>query len=216
MTDLTILFDSDARISSLQIAEETGKKHLHVMRDIRKTVEELAESLTDPDLDSRFQSITYKDSQGISRPMYSLSMRAALHMMAGYSDAVRDKVIGRCIELHAENNQLKARIEAGSLASRLFKPMTDAIKQMHGASTKPHHYTNEANMINKLVFGMTASQYRKQHNLDPRKAGTIEQLALIAKLEAANTSFIEAGLDYETRKGLLANVAATHTLKQLT
>lgn len=215
MTDLTILFDSEARITSLDIAEQTGKNHKEVLRDIRKTIKALEDEVTGADLRSRFKSTAYEDSQGIKRPMYSLSMRAALHMMAGYSDEVRDKVIGRCVELYRENKELQARIEAGSLASRLFKPMADAVAQLYGPSIKPYHYSNEADMVNKLVFGKRSREFKKAHGCDPRKIASAEQLALIAKLEAANTSFIEAGLDYETRKGLLANVAAKHAIKAL-
>ena len=34
-----------------------------------------------------------------------------------------------------------------------------------GKETKPHNYTNEFNMINSIVLGMTAKAFRKIHDI---------------------------------------------------
>lgn len=71
------------------------------------------------------------------------------------------------------------------------------------------HYANEAEMLNAIVFGQTASEWRT-HNPAKSKAGenqrdhaTISQLLLLANLESLNSMFIDQNKPESERFRLL-------------
>ena len=56
-------------MTSREISELTGKRHDHVLRDIRTMIEQLS---TTPDLGWNCETATYVDAKGESREMYRL------------------------------------------------------------------------------------------------------------------------------------------------
>lgn len=83
---------TEPTMSSVDIAELTGKKHAHVMRDIRVMLDGLEGG------QSKFGS-TYPDAQGKQRECYALPKRECLILVSGYSVELRAKVIDRWMEL---------------------------------------------------------------------------------------------------------------------
>ena len=79
-------------MTSLEIAELTGKEHRNVVRDIRNMLEEL--QLSPPEF-----SAIYKDQQLIDRPCFNLPKRETLILVSGYSVEMRAKIIDRWQEL---------------------------------------------------------------------------------------------------------------------
>ena len=71
-------------------------------------------------------------------------------------------------------------------------------------------YTDEADILNKLVFGQTATEWRKNNpklaksNKNQRDYATIQQLALIANLEILNAHFLAKNKNQIERIQLLA------------
>lgn len=91
-----------------------------------------------------------------------------------------------------------------------YKPMTDAIKherETQGKSIAPHHFSNEADLINRLALGMTAAKFRVHHEIGKKEPIrdylTPEQIHCITELQRANTVFISMGWDFEQRKEVL-------------
>lgn len=91
-----------------------------------------------------------------------------------------------------------------------YKPMTDAIKherEAQGKQIAPHHFSNEADLINRLALGMTAAKFRVYHEIGKktpiRDYLTPEQIHCITELQRANTVFISMGWDFEQRKEVL-------------
>jgi len=82
-------------ISSLEIAQITGKEHAHVMRDIRVTLEEAGIG------ESKFGS-TYTDSQNKQRPCYLLPRRECDLVVSGYSVKYRLAIIDRWHQLEQQ------------------------------------------------------------------------------------------------------------------
>ena len=90
-----------------------------------------------------------------------------------------------------------------------YRPMSDAIKEDH-EEPKPYHYSNEANMINRIVLGVTSKQYRLEHGLghqDPiRDTLTTQEVGAISELQRMNTNLIHAGIQLKERKKILNNL----------
>lgn len=102
--------------------------------------------------------------------------------------------------------------EAQRIASRQnarldFKPMTDALvlaREELGKATAAHHHMNEANLINRIAIGMTATQFKAEHGLPAsahlRDFLTELQMKCVEHLQRANTTMIEMGYTYDQRK----------------
>lgn len=89
-----------------------------------------------------------------------------------------------------------------------FLPLTNAIVQAH-TDIKPYHFSNECDLINRLVTGMTAKQFKQVRDIEDVRDGlTAAEAQLMDKLQAQNTSLIELGFSYEERKGLLQKQAS--------
>lgn len=87
-----------------------------------------------------------------------------------------------------------------ALAKDLHPKLTDAIK---GAHENPmfYHYSNEMDMINKIVTGHTAAEYKKLHNVDSvRDNLCIADIELFNECQTRNKIMIEDELDFDTRK----------------
>ena len=82
-------------MSSLEIAELTGKRHDHVMVDIVKMFKDL--EIHAPEF-----SGTYKTARGNEYKCYNLPKRETLCLIAGYNVQVRMRIIDRWQELEAK------------------------------------------------------------------------------------------------------------------
>lgn len=93
---LQLLSLTNLTMSSVDIAELTGKRHSDVLESIRKVLNEV-------DIDSAEFSAQYKDSTGRALPCFNLPRRECDLIIAGYSAKYRLAIIDRWQEL--ENSQ---------------------------------------------------------------------------------------------------------------
>lgn len=84
-------------MTSLQIAEVTGKMHKHVLDAIR-TMEPAWEKVNG----TKFRLVEYKDAKGEMRPCYSLTKTECLYIATKFNDEARAKLILRWEELEQE------------------------------------------------------------------------------------------------------------------
>lgn len=105
---------------------------------------------------------------------------------------------------------LASKKMARNTARLEYRPMTDAIKherEAQGKEIKPYHFSNEADLINRIALEMTAAKFRVYHDIpkgDPiRDYLTPQQIHCITELQRANTVFISMGWDFEQRKEVL-------------
>lgn len=82
-------------MTSLQIAEITGKEHKNVMRDIRSLLDQGVSQLN-------FEPAEYRDEQGKLRPCFNLTKKGCLILASGYDAVLREKIINRWEELERE------------------------------------------------------------------------------------------------------------------
>ncbi len=109
-----------------------------------------------------------------------------------------------------ERERQRIAAEQERHAARLECPgMTQALRDMRAAQDKPtapHHYSNEMDMVNRLVLGMTAKQYRAAHGIDAERplrdaiAEMPAHIAAIRDLQRTNQALIEVGMDFAARK----------------
>ncbi|HIC8801230.1 TPA: phage antirepressor KilAC domain-containing protein [Aeromonas veronii] len=108
-------------MSSVEIAELTGKEHKNVLADIRKMLVEIQ---------SAEKSADYKDSMGRVQPCLMLDKDESLCLVAGYSAVLRMRIIRRWQELEAQQGPkvprtyAEALLEAGRLAMELDQAQT--------------------------------------------------------------------------------------------
>lgn len=99
-------------------------------------------------------------------------------------------------KIKEEQSRQKARLEAKTG----YLPLTEAIQRCHDP-LKPYHFSNEADMINRIVFGMSAKQYKKENKVDSvRDACTAAELFELERLQRINSGLIEIGMGYQERK----------------
>jgi hypothetical protein len=92
----------------------------------------------------------------------------------------------------------KLRSEAAT-GYKVVSAVLQATREAAGKATEPHHYANEARMINALLDGRFAKLDRD--NLPP------DALALLVQLEARDAVLMAQGADYQVRKQALERFA---------
>ena len=161
--------------SSLQVAETFDKRHDHVLEDIAKIglprtgesskardflTPARAETITDFFRDN-FWRTTYTNSQNKKQPMYLMTEEGFTVLVMGYTG---DKAMYFKIEYVKRFKAYETFIRNYILARDEFLPFTRAIEFAH-SEPKSYHYSNEADMLNRIVLGCTAKQFKAQHGL---------------------------------------------------
>ncbi len=95
-----------------------------------------------------------------------------------------------------------------------FLPMTDAVEKAHDP-VKFYHFSNEADLINRVVFGMASKKYKEVHGCEPRDGASADQLDMIKLLQISNTGLIEAGFSYQERKEMLKKIFENNQVENL-
>lgn len=127
-------------MSSLQIAEHTGKQHKDVLKSIR-AMEPAWEKVSG----RKFALAEYLDEQGKPRPMYALTKRETLFVSTKFNDEARAKLILRWeeleilgltpyerIELTAYRNSARQRLLKSSRIKELDIIIKDSVKERDG------------------------------------------------------------------------------------
>lgn len=88
-------------MSSLEIAEITGKRHGHVLRDIRKMLDELClDGVNAPKSGSvNFVESVYRDAKGQLRPLTVLGKELTFTLLSRYSFILTNLIVKRWLEL---------------------------------------------------------------------------------------------------------------------
>ena len=185
-----------------EITDLLDVRHNNAMRTV-------AEMVQDPDFGSVTQ-IEYRTKQGNSYLTYQLNKRQSIAAAARLNTALLMRIIDRWLELEsaeAARSTAKAMDAENRAALRMeYRPMTDALKSVRediGKETKSHHYSNEADMINRIVTGYPAKKYKAVHEMPEsslRDLLTPIQKQAMLSLQKANTVYLEEGLSFDERK----------------
>lgn len=124
------------------------------------------------------------------------------------------KEFQRLKELEAKQQSVEWQVKR-ELAKINYRVHTDAIQQNLlddvPASKQGFVYANEADMLNAIVFGQTAKQWKLANPSHPKENQrdhcSAFELALIANLESYNAILIDQALSVETRFTALSEAA---------
>lgn len=121
------LINASGKMTSIVIAEITGKNHSHLMRDIRK-MEETWVNLGQ----SKFGLISYTDSMNREKPMYELTKTECLYIATKFNDEARAKLVLRWEELELEKQKPMSTLDMLEMAiknMRANQQELDEVKQ---------------------------------------------------------------------------------------
>lgn len=115
-------------MSSVAIAQVTGKRHRDVLRDIRALLEQGVN-------ERNFAPVEYTDAKGEKRPCYQLTRKGCLILASGYNALLREKIIDRLEELELARQKtlpseafsaLEERVRVLEASVRGLRPSGDA------------------------------------------------------------------------------------------
>ena len=202
MSKLTVVAKS---MSSLEIAELTGKDHAKVLIDIRKMLDELGI------LTSDFSTV--RKVRGKEYDVFNLPKRETIILVSGYSVAMRAAIVDRWQELESqellESERKNARQQAKLEAPLMTKALQDARARL-GKESPPHVFSNDYDMIYRIALGLPAKKYKAEQGIDDktnlRDVLSLEQIKAIEALQRLNQSMHELDYDFDTRKDKLHQV----------
>lgn len=183
-----------ARANSLIVAQMFEKNHAHVLRDI-ENLDCSAEFRQ-----SNYGLSSYKDEQGKKRPCCEMTRDGFTFLAMGY----RGKKAAQFKEAYIKRfNEMEKFISTIVSTRRDYPILTDAIKMAYD-DPKPYHFSNEADMLNKLITGYTAKDFRIKHGIEKGKSIrphlTQEQIKLMELLQKVDTGLLISVPDFQQRK----------------
>lgn len=124
------LIPNQKGMTSLEVAEVTGKQHAHVMRDIRNLLSQGASQ-------SNFGLGSYTDANGQERPLFNLSPKGCLILASGYDVVLREKIIVRLEILESGKQKVPQTFsEALQLAADQAKQIEEQQKEIEQKDEK--------------------------------------------------------------------------------
>lgn len=188
-----------ARVDSLFVAEFFEKMHKNVLQDIDKLTTP-SSGLSEEFNRLNFQPITYKDSRNRTQKAYALTRDGFTMLAMGYTGQKAMKFK----ELYIRRfNEMEQFIKTLVSARKEFPLLTDNIKLLH-ENPKPYHFSNECDMINRIVTGMSAKQFRIANGIEKGKSIrpylSDEQITMLETLQKVDVGLLVAVPEYEQRK----------------
>jgi len=195
--ELTFAYKDNAFTDSLIISKGAGVDHRSTYLLIEKYKAELEEFGK-----VSFQMIPLEGSTtGQKIKVYRLNEEQATFLISLMKNT--KPVVDFKKELVKQFYQMKSFINTLVTARREFPLLTENIKLLH-ENPKPYHFSNECDMLNRIVMGMSAKQFREKHGIAKgesiRPFLTEEQIEMLDKLQKADVGLLIAVPDYEQRK----------------
>lgn len=188
-----------ARVDSLFVADFFEKEHKNVLRDIEK-ITQPSSGLSEEFNQLNFEPITYKDARNRKQKAYAMTRDGFTILVMGYTGPKAMKFK----ELYIKRfNEMEKFIKALVSARQEFPLLTANIKLLHDAP-KPYHFSNECDMLNRIVLGMTAKQFRLANGIEKGKSIrpylSKDQIDMLETLQKVDVGLLVAFPNYEDRK----------------
>ena len=191
-----------ARADSIFVAKCFEKEHKNVLADIRKILSP-SSGLSQEFGRLNFQPTSYIDTWNRKQAAYAMTRDGFTLLAMGYTGekAMRFK------ELYIRRfNEMECFIKTLVSARQEFPLLTANIKLLH-ENPKPYHFSNECDMLNRMIVGMTAKQFRTANGIDKGKSIrpylSDEQITMLDTLQKVDVGLMVAVPDFEQRKRYL-------------
>ena len=195
------LYEKDSQIycDSLQIAETFNKRHDTVIRAIKNL------NCSDEFRQHNFTESYYHNLQNKKQPMYLLTKDGFAILAMGFTGKKAMQFKEAYIRRFNEMDEFIKSLQTAKLE---FPEFTDAIMNAH-KEPKNYHFSNEINMINKIVLGQNAKQFKEERGLDKsvnsiRPYLTQKQIKDIEALQKFDIGLVTMESDYQKRKEMLS------------
>lgn len=189
-----------ARVDSLFVADYFDKNHKEVLREIRRITDKDS-GLTIDFAQRNFALGSYKDKQNQKRPCYFLTRDAFTMLAMGFTG----KKALQFKEMYIKRfNEMEATIKHLVSLRMEYPLLTENIALIHD-NPKVYHFTNEVNMLNRIVTGMSAKEYKLANGIDLSVSSIRPYLSEKEREMLEVLQKIDAGLlisepDYQKRK----------------
>ena len=137
-------------MTSLEIAELTGKNHFDLMRAIRN-MEPAWEKVNG----CKFALVEYRDKKGELRPCYQLTKTECLYIATKFNDEARAKLVLRWQELELQEQQRQQQLALPSpqqILARADEIIGEGLRLVNTAAEDTLTATQVAKTFNMTVF----------------------------------------------------------------
>lgn len=180
--------------SSRDVAETFGKRHDDVLKAVRNL------GCSEQFRLRNFAESSYKNTQNKKQPEILMTRDGFVLLAMGFTGkkamAFKEAYICRF-------NEMEDFIKDLAVSRMDFPAFTNAVQQAH-EEPKQYHFSNEINMIYRIIFGIDAKQLRLERGVKPgesvRPFLSAYEIAAIMELQRADIGMLYAGLEYARRK----------------
>lgn len=195
--------------SSRQVAEEFSKRHDNVLRDI---------DALDCSVEFRalnFEESSYTNEQNKRQPQILMTKDGFVFLVMGY----RGKKAAKFKEAYIRRfNEMEEFIKSLYATKLEFPAFTAAIMELH-EEPKHYHFSNEINMIYRIVLGMDAKKFREENGIPKGEVIkpylSLDQIQAIESLQRVDIGLIEVIPEYSERKEKLERYYNRMRLKRI-
>jgi Rha family phage regulatory protein len=197
-------------VSSRKVADVFNKNHQHVMEAIRNC------GCSDEFGRSNFRQTTYKDSHGRKQPEYLLTKNGFAFIAMGFTG----KKAAQFKEVFINRfDEMEQYIKSRAIARLESREVTDAVQLLHDPP-KHYHFTNEYDMINKIVLGMRSREFKLRHGISKDEPSirpwlNLQEIQAIEKLQSFDTHLAKVIPDYRRRQKYLQDYFEKITERKL-
>lgn len=209
-----LVFEKKGQVftDSLIIAEKSENQHESIVRMINDNKEDFEE----------YGKIEFSDfksgKRGRPTRVYWLNEKQSTLLLTYLNNSEPVKQFKK--DLVRAFFKMQDFINSLKTAKLEFPEFTDAIMNAH-EEPKNYHFSNEINMINKIVLGQNAKQFKEERGLDKsvnsiRPYLTQKQIKDIEALQKFDIGLVTMEPDYQKRKELLTNYFTKLNQRMLT
>ena len=195
--ELTFNYKDEAFTDSTILAKGAGVEHRAVIQLITTHLDDVSEfgRVT-------FQTLPFETNGGIQKiKICRLNREQATFVISLMKNT--KAVVAFKKELVRQFYQMEKFIKTLVSARKEFPLLTENIKLLYD-DPKPYHFSNECDMINRIVIGMSAKQFRLEHGIEKgesiRPYLTEEQINMLELLQKVDVGLLVAFPNYEDRK----------------
>lgn len=200
MNDLTFNYKDEAFTDSMILAQGARIEHASVIKLITTHLDDVSEFGR-----VGFQIVPFETKGGVQKmKICRLNKEQATFVISLMKNT--KPVVAFKKELVRQFYQMEQYIKTLVSARKEFPLLTENIKLLH-EDPKPYHFSNECDMLNRLVLGMSAKQFRQAHNLSKNESIrphlTDEQIKMLDILQKVDVGLLLSVPELEKRKQYL-------------